>query len=562
MAASQHEVSLGNQSVPSPPSLPSSPCDGPKLHDDQAAQDTLSEHENVFLDHSRSLLDQEYDYQRQLISHYSKTRHHYTIHPAYPPEQTNNADDTGQHSSPSWPYIKRGEGLYPPPRIYTGMDDGATSEKGYPISNHNAYAYQYHQPRRPLVDYVTNQWRTTASSPPFSPTSPTVPSLSRIIAAPRFRRYLMIILIVLLLPWSSWKWYGRPRWEEHKLLNDALDEKLRTGSTWYGLNLRPAFKDMIQLQTLDSSQLPQVDGKRRLIFVGDVHGCYDELQTLLTEVKYNNRTDHIVFAGDLISKGPASSEVVNFAIENNASCVRGNHEDRILLAHRDLNIHRASLPGPDEGQGASKPDPPGPGDPELDKLDEESFSHGDYIDRKYAKSLASDQASYLASCPLILDVGHIPDLGRTVVVHAGLVPGVDLENQDPMGVMNMRTVDLKTHVPSRSHSGTPWFKLWNKHQLLLRAKDRSTVVYAHDSRRGLQIDQYSKGIDTGCASGGKLTAFVVTIRSKKKAEQEVVSVQCKDYRGKQGKGRGWEDLPFLEIKEDTHGGTGSGHFRK
>ena len=285
------------------------------------------------------------------------------------------------------------------------------------------------------------------------------------------------------------------------------------------------------------------------------------VQALLAEANYNNRTDHVIFTGDLISKGPASSEVVNFALEHNASCVRGNHEDRILLAHRDLNSHRASLPGPDEDQGTTKNTPPSHGDPELDNLDEESFSHGDYIDRQFAKSLTSEQASYLASCPLILEVGHLPGLGHTAVVHAGLVPGVDLENQDPMGIMNMRTVDLKTHVPSRSHSGTPWFKLWNKHQSLLRTKYRSTVIYAHDARRGLQLNPYSKGLDTGCASGGRLTTLVVTIKSKKQAEQEIMSVRCQNYGGKKGKGRGWEDLPFLEIKEDNHGGTGSGQFK-
>ncbi|KAL9595006.1 MAG: hypothetical protein Q9219_006705 [cf. Caloplaca sp. 3 TL-2023] len=542
MATPQHEKPLDNHPPPSPASSPSSPSDDPTLYDDQDAPDLLSEHEAAFLDHSRALLDQEYDYQRQLVDHYSKIREH-TTHYLDPSRRTSNEN------------IKRS--LFPPPRIYTQMDDGAASEKGYPMVNHNSYAYQHHRHRRPLVDYVTNQWRSTAASPPFSPTSQTNPSFLRIISAPRLRRFVMIILLVFLLPWSAWKWYGRPRWEEHKLLNDALDEKLRKGTAWYGLNLRPAFKDMVQLKTLDTSLLPQSDSRKRLLFVGDIHGCYDELQTLLKEAEFDNHTDHLIFTGDFISKGPASAAVVDFALEHNASCIRGNHEDRILLAHRDLNARRASLPGPDEIGGS---EPPSPGDPELDKLDEESFSHGDYVDRKFAKSLTPPQASYLASCPLILDIGSLPSIGHAVVAHAGLVPGIVLENQDPMGVMNMRTVDLRTHVPSRSSSGTPWFKLWNKHQSLLEASDRSTIIYAHDSERGLQLNQYSKGIDTGCASGGKLTAFIISINGKE-SEQRTVSVRCKDYRGKKGKGRGWEDLPFLDIKDDTHGGTGSGHFR-
>ncbi|KAL8654666.1 MAG: hypothetical protein Q9210_001356 [Variospora velana] len=357
---------------------------------------------------------------------------------------------------------------------------------------------------------------------------------------------------MILMPWTSWSWYGRSRWEEHRLLNDALDEKVRKGTAWYGLNLRPAFMDMIQLERLDVGELPQEDGKRRLIFIGDVHGCYAELQALITEIKYNNRTDHIVFAGDLISKGPDSSRVVDFAINNSASCVRGNHEDRILLAHRDLKTHRISLPGPDEDNVNERLKPPSPGDPGLDHLDEESFSHGDYFDRELAKSLSPEQASYLISCPLILELGDLPMLGRSIVAHAGLVPGVQLENQDPVGVMNMRTVDLTTHVPSRSNSGTPWFKLWNKHQSFLPSKDRATVIYAHDSRRGLQQNPYSKGLDSGCASGGKLTAFILTIKKDGKAEQQVVSVKCKNDGVLKGKGRGWDDLPFLAIREDNH----------
>ncbi|KAL9014090.1 MAG: hypothetical protein Q9173_001261 [Seirophora scorigena] len=556
--------------TPSLSPSPSSPSDDPTLHDDRGVSEPLSEFESASLDYSISSLNQEYDYQRQLISHYSNARGSPAL-PGHPREQKSNAHHTGQHfpPDPSYSYGKRRQRLPPPPPSYSGMDAGAASEKGYP---QNAYAYQYEYPRRPLVDLISNQWRATSSSTPYSPTSSVAPSFFQIISAPKVRRYLLIIILMVLLPWTSWTWYGRSRWEEHRLLNNALSKKIRTGAAWYGLNLPPAFPDMTQLERLDVGELPQEDGNRRLIFIGDVHGCYEEcqscpfpepagfllqvdsnavslVQALIAETKYNSRTDHIVFAGDLISKGPDSSQVVDFAINNSASCVRGNHEDRILLAHRDLEVHRVSLPGPDEDnddEGSKR----SLGDPELDHLDEESFSHGDYFDCKLAKSLTSEQVSYLVACPLILELGDLPTLGRSIVVHAGLVPGVQLENQDPVGVMNMRTVDLKTHVPSRSNSGTPWFKLWNKHQSFLPPQNRSTVIYAHNSRRGLQLNQYSKGLDSGCASGGKLTAFILAINGTSKANSDVVSVKCKNKEGKKGKGRGWGDLAFLANKED------------
>ncbi|KAI4110812.1 MAG: hypothetical protein LQ339_001088 [Xanthoria mediterranea] len=354
---------------------------------------------------------------------------------------------------------------------------------------------------------------------------------------------------------------SKPKWEDHQILDNALNKQLGKGAAYYGLNVRPAFRDMIQLQTWDTSLLSLEHGAKRLIFIGDVHGCHDELVTLLAQARYNNHTDQLVFMGNLVSKGPASPAVVDFAIEEQASCVRGDHEDRMMLAYRDLHNHLVALPGADEDQNEPTSAPPGPGGPLVNSLNDESFPHGDYIDRKFTKALTTEQASYLAACPVVLDIGHVPGIGHTLAVHAGLVPGVDLENQDPMGIMSMKSVDLKTHVPSRDPKGTPWFKLWNAYQSVRPKRERSTVIYGHDAKRGLQLNQYSKGLDTGCVEGGKLTAWMLTIETVQKSSQETFSVKCKDYRGLKGKGKGWDDLPYFPFKEDGHGGKGTGKFR-
>ena len=55
------------------------------------------------------------------------------------------------------------------------------------------------------------------------------------------------------------------------------------------------------------------------------------------------------------------------------------------------------------------------------------------------------------------------------------------------------------------------------------------MIYGHDSKRGLQLESYSKGIDTSCFSGGKLSALVIDGNSSR--EPKLVSVDCKDYRG-------------------------------
>jgi hypothetical protein len=48
-------------------------------------------------------------------------------------------------------------------------------------------------------------------------------------------------------------------------------------------------------------------------------------------------------------------------------------------------------------------------------------------------------------------------LGEVVVVHAGLTTGVSLRKQDPVSVMNMRTI--KHGVPSDKREGTVWTKV-------------------------------------------------------------------------------------------------------
>lgn len=149
--------------------------------------------------------------------------------------------------------------------------------------------------------------------------------------------------------------------------------------------------------------------------------------------------DHLIFAGDLINKGPDSAGVVDVAREHSASCVRGNHEDRILLMRQEI-VAANALAGPEVG-------------------DEHVFSTKELSERALARSLTEEQAQWLGECPVILDVGEIPGMGRVVVVHGGLVPGVELEKQDPSMVMNMRTIDLDTHVPSSSSKGTKWAKV-------------------------------------------------------------------------------------------------------
>jgi len=74
----------------------------------------------------------------------------------------------------------------------------------------------------------------------------------------------------------------------------------------FGSNRRPGFADMVMMRTLDSYLVPGMvagNENRRLIFVGDVHGCKEELEALLEKVDFQEDNDHLVLTGDIIAKG-------------------------------------------------------------------------------------------------------------------------------------------------------------------------------------------------------------------------------------------------------------------
>lgn len=58
-----------------------------------------------------------------------------------------------------------------------------------------------------------------------------------------------------------------------------------------------------------------------------------------------------------------------------------------------------------------------------------------------------------------------------------------------------------------------------------------TAIYGHDSKSGLSLREYTKGLDSGCVKGGKLTALVISDGG----EQEIVQVKCKYQKDGEGK---------------------------
>jgi hypothetical protein len=200
----------------------------------------------------------------------------------------------------------------------------------------------------------------------------------------------------------------------------------------------------------------------RTIFVGDVHGCHDELVDLLSKLGWS-REDRLVMVGDLVVRGPNPTGVLDLLMQVGARSVRGNHEDRLLSWRR---------------------------------------SHGRYGlgNQPYAtaRSLKKQHWEWLASLPLTL---ALPEHGVRVA-HAGLAPGVPVEQQTPRALMYMRTLDRDGNP--QVHGERTGRSLWAPHY-----EGPEHVVFGHYARPQPQLHAHATGLDTGCVYGGRLTAMVL-----------------------------------------------------
>jgi serine/threonine protein phosphatase 1 len=68
---------------------------------------------------------------------------------------------------------------------------------------------------------------------------------------------------------------------------------------------------------------------QRRIVIGDVHGHYEGLMTLMEAIAPGS-DDQVYFLGDLIDRGPKSAQVIDFVKNNNYACLLGNHEQMLL----------------------------------------------------------------------------------------------------------------------------------------------------------------------------------------------------------------------------------------
>lgn len=78
-------------------------------------------------------------------------------------------------------------------------------------------------------------------------------------------------------------------------------------------------------------------------FVGDIQGCYSELDTLLSKIAFSTSHDQLYVAGDLVARGPDSLATLRLikSLKSNAKVVLGNHDLHLLAVFHGLKKVKA-----------------------------------------------------------------------------------------------------------------------------------------------------------------------------------------------------------------------------
>jgi protein phosphatase len=228
--------------------------------------------------------------------------------------------------------------------------------------------------------------------------------------------------------------------------------------------------------------------------IGDVHGCFDELQALLGELGYEvNSQDgavgslhvqhpqgrKVIFLGDLVDRGPDSTGVLQLAMDMVTSgvalCLPGNHDVRLLRKLKGKDVR---------------------------------LTHGL---AETLKQFEKEPAEFREKVATFLDslVSHyVLDDGRLVVAHAGLKES--MQGRASRGVREFALYGETT-------GETDEFGLPVRYNWAAEYRGKAMVVYGHTPVPEPDWLNRTINIDTGCAFGGKLTAL-------RYPEKELVSV--------------------------------------
>ena len=237
--------------------------------------------------------------------------------------------------------------------------------------------------------------------------------------------------------------------------------------------------------------------------IGDVHGCYDELEELLVKLGYQqtdlNKDEPMkgpifshpqkrtaVFLGDIVDRGPRIVDCIKLVYSmvkfSSALCVPGNHDTKFLrkLKGRDVKIAYGL-----ENTLA-----------EIDALP------GEIRDAFKQETLAFFEG---------LTSHYVLDHRRLAVAHAGIKRG--MQGRNAAGVREFCLYGETTG--ETDEFGLPVRCNWAE-----KYTGKAMVVYGHTPVPRVEWWNDTVNIDTGCVFGGKLTAL-------RYPEREFVSVPAK-----------------------------------
>lgn len=196
------------------------------------------------------------------------------------------------------------------------------------------------------------------------------------------------------------------------------------------------------------------------LVVGDIHGCYFELQTLLDKAGLSDG-DFVIGLGDIVDRGPETPQVLDFF--QNTLMVRalmGNHERKHVRAARG----------------------------------EMKLAISQQISRQQLGVHYPDAVAWMESLPLFIE---LPD---AVLVHGYLEPGAPLEEQKPAvlcGTMGGEKI-------LREQYEQPWYEIYEG--------EKAVIVGHHNYTATDQPFVYRDkvfGLDTSCVNGKSLTGLLL-----------------------------------------------------
>lgn len=231
---------------------------------------------------------------------------------------------------------------------------------------------------------------------------------------------------------------------------------------------------------------------RRTVVIGDVHGCIEELTELLDKCRVGPN-DRVVFAGDLIDRGPDSLAVL--AIARKYEGVVGNHDEK--AARWRSREERQRITGKKNGMERPRPER-----------------------QAQWEAMTDADLAFIQQLPVTLYLGD-----NWVAVHGGF-EDVPWEKQKEDRMIRVRFVDEVTGLMATTKGDEdPWIQPAGSVPWMVRWKGKN-VVYGHAvhslSKPRVDVNGTTEcwGIDTGCVFGGTLTALVLP-------SKEIVQVRAK-----------------------------------